>query len=252
MSRYPTFPFEGSAIRSLRLKAQKEYENEELFAFYVIRPWSLYLSLLIVKKTKLSANTITFFMMISSFLGILILASITGKLEFFIACPALFLFLYVLDVLDGEVARLRGVISNRGQFYDAGLWFSLPLIFVVFVDKCVEYYPLPVMVLEITYVTIMFELFLLVSQSLFSSDRSILMFLQKRENNFLTRVLLFTKFILSKQIVYIVVLLLSLLDNYVPVSTIIASYLCLTILSYNVYSFYKFYKILNNLADATK
>ena len=42
-----------------------------------------------------------------------------------------FFIIYILDIIDGEVARLREQTSILGEFYDAALWFTLPVYFVM-------------------------------------------------------------------------------------------------------------------------
>ncbi len=121
---YPFLPFETKKIRALRQQIQKPLNKEDLFAVFFLRPFSIYVSLLVVRFTSISANAITALMLYSSFvLPPLVILFLSGKALILAGC-AIYIWLYFLDVVDGEVARLRKKTSLWGYFMDTGLWFS--------------------------------------------------------------------------------------------------------------------------------
>jgi phosphatidylglycerophosphate synthase len=54
---------------------------------------------------------------------------------FFLGAFVVYNTIYFLDVLDGEVARLRKKISKLGEIFDATLWFYLPILYIVYLYK---------------------------------------------------------------------------------------------------------------------
>jgi phosphatidylglycerophosphate synthase len=134
---YPYMPFESPEMRGMRRSIQKSKRDEEFLAFYLFRPLSLYLSLIIFKYTRISANMLTCIMAFYSL-------ALPSLLIFFNAYNDRYLFLimfsllYMLDVIDGEVARLRVKTSKIGYVMDALLWFSIPLCYLVVVSKICE------------------------------------------------------------------------------------------------------------------
>ncbi|MDA9319158.1 CDP-alcohol phosphatidyltransferase family protein, partial [Flavobacteriaceae bacterium] len=99
--KYPSFFLDTNKIKSIRRDAQKSHDKDELTAFYLVRPWSIYISLFLKKYTKISANSVTFVMMSFSNIDQLLLIT-----------PLLFYVLYSLDMIDGELARLRKKTSK--------------------------------------------------------------------------------------------------------------------------------------------
>ena len=239
--KYPSFFLDNEKIKSIRRGAQKNFEKDEITAFYLVRPWSIYISIFLSKYTNVTANSVTFLMMTLSFIFPLIIYITSTFYELLLLSPLLFYILYSLDMIDGELARLRGKTSNIGEFYDASLWFTLPIFFSIYVYKICIFLNLPMIIFIATLVTISLEVFLLVSQSLFSSDRSVLNFLQ-RDNSAIAKLIMIFKFILNKQNIYLIypILYFSTIKYDFNFSFYFFS---LLILSYNLYSFVKFYKI---------
>jgi len=243
--RYPSFFLDSKKIRSIRKNAQKSYVNDELTAFFLIRPWSIYISIFIKKHTTISANSITLIMMIFSFIFPLFVFLTENIKNLLILTPTLFYILYSLDMIDGEVARLRNKTSPLGEYYDASLWFSLPILFSIYIYKLCFFLDLPTILFAFALVTISIEVFLLVSQSLFSSNRSVLNFLQN-DKSLKGKIILIIKFLLSKQNIYIIypILYFTLFNKDSSYSLYFFS---LLLLVYNMYSIIKFYKIKNSI-----
>ena len=66
--------------------------------------------------TPMTANQVTFFALITGLLGILFLASHTPA--FYLAGAILLQLWYLLDHVDGQIARYRNSASLTGRFFD--------------------------------------------------------------------------------------------------------------------------------------
>jgi phosphatidylglycerophosphate synthase len=115
-NKYPTLFFDSEKVKQARMKGQKKWDDDEFFAWFFIRRFSIYISLFLVNKTKISANAITLWSVLTGLLSVLVL---------FLPIPlAIFIGLifyklsYFLDMIDGEVARLREKTSNTGKWLD--------------------------------------------------------------------------------------------------------------------------------------
>jgi len=248
-TKFPSLFFDSDKITNIREYAQKIFHKEELTAFYIIRPFSIYISLFIVNKTRITANSITFTMMLLSFFfPIILFYSNTIDMLFAIA-PILFFILYILDIVDGEVARLREKISILGEFYDVALWFTFPLLFIVYIYKICEFQNLNMILFIVALTTVLGELFVLVSKELFCK-KDLFNFLNKKEN-FLYSIILLIKFILSKPIIYLLYPVLFYLFNYYMYKPNIIFILFWSgvLFSYNIYSIIKFNKIVQSIKD---
>jgi phosphatidylglycerophosphate synthase len=99
-----------------RINPTEEIEGRGNFGFYVIRPISLYFTWLIL-QTGMSANQITVLHGIVGTAG----AAMLGFADYsyrFIGLALLY-FSYILDNVDGEVARFRKQVSISGKFLDS-------------------------------------------------------------------------------------------------------------------------------------
>ena len=103
-------------LSNLKKVGRKEHETEP-YARYIIRPISIYFTWFIV-RTPLTANNITFLQIIIGCLGSIALAAP----HLFCFAPIYGVFLlqlsYVLDCVDGEVARWKKIVSSRGVYLD--------------------------------------------------------------------------------------------------------------------------------------
>lgn len=125
MHLLPSLFFDTKRVRKVRETVQKPWSKEEIWAFYALRPFSIYVSDIIVRKTALTPNALT----IS---GILFGLASTG---FYMSGTHVGIFLgflfyqlcYFFDCVDGEVARMRQLTSKGGMWLDIGLNYSQAL-----------------------------------------------------------------------------------------------------------------------------
>ena len=195
---YPFFPFESEEIKKERKKAQHNIENDEFIMFLFFRPISIFFSVFIVKNTKITANAITFVMAVIGLLGpILLVFSNTINQVLWISCIYL-LLTSLLDVIDGEVARLRKVESKVGLVLDASLWFYYPLMYIMVVFKLSQLLNLSYLMPLLVIIGVFHELFCFFSLYIYDEN------VQTVKNQSLTNKIIKLPF--SKSI-YLVVLL---------------------------------------------
>ena len=101
-------------LRNLKKIGRKPIETEP-YAKYIVRPISIYFTWLIV-RSPLSANNITFLQIIVGCLGALFLAFPYNNLPIY--GVLLIQISYILDCVDGEVARWKNLESDRGIYLD--------------------------------------------------------------------------------------------------------------------------------------
>ena len=136
---YPKLFIDTKYITEIRKKAQKQYKDDEFLAFYFLRKFSIYITLLINKVKFIKPNHVTVFMLFSAFLIPIIGYVFTENLRSFVTIMFLCLmFTYSLDVIDGELARLSGIFSKNGLFYDASLWYAYPFMYMLFCIRAFE------------------------------------------------------------------------------------------------------------------
>lgn len=139
----PSLPFESDRVRTVRARIQKPYSREEFLAWVCHRKLSVYVSLAISRYTKISANSITFLMLIISAVAPVAILSLARSGPALILGACLVHVVYFLDVVDGEVARLRGATSLLGARMDACLWVTMPAIYAACIFRaCQDYSPL--------------------------------------------------------------------------------------------------------------
>lgn len=136
---YPSFPGEGEQMKSLRRETQKPFSREDFVTFYFLRPVSIYLSLWITKQTKLSANQITYLMAILAFVAPVLVFFQKDLSSTVWVGMIMYHIVFMLDMVDGEVARLRDTVSKKGEIVDATLWFLLPTLYGVYSIKILQY-----------------------------------------------------------------------------------------------------------------
>jgi phosphatidylglycerophosphate synthase len=99
-----------------RINPTEEIEGRGNFGYYIIRPISLYFTWLIL-QTKMSANQVTVAHMVIGVIGSVLLAFVDlgtrliGVLLLYIS--------YILDNVDGEVARYKKGVSITGKYLDS-------------------------------------------------------------------------------------------------------------------------------------
>tara|TARA_B100000902_G_C27007255_1_gene762895 strand:- start:54 stop:806 length:753 start_codon:yes stop_codon:yes gene_type:complete len=246
-TKYPSFFFDSEKIKKARISCQKDFYRDEITAFYLIRPLSIYISLFIASKTKISANTITLYMLIFSFIFPVILFFVKSLKILFLLTPILFFILYFLDMIDGEVARLNNETSKLGEFYDCSLWFTLSVYFIVYIYKICELQNLSDILIIYSFITVAADLFLLVSKSLYSKKN---IFNIINIKGLVGKISIFFKFILTKQNIYILYPLLFILFNEHHYFMIISNIFWFLLLSiYNIYNILKFNRIKNSINE---
>ncbi len=107
---YPSLLVDNDLVKQRRQIAQKPKDQEEFWAFYVLRPFSIYFSFIL---QRLHPNLLTI-----TGIFLMILASgffLSGQLLF--GC-LVFQAAYLFDCLDGEVARLNQKFSRYGKSLD--------------------------------------------------------------------------------------------------------------------------------------
>jgi phosphatidylglycerophosphate synthase len=116
MSKPTKFAREEWSITAIRQRLQKRAEAEKLYARLVTRRLSPYITWLIL-RTPLSANAITALTMplaLAAGYGFS-----RGEYAAGLWAAAAWQVAYLLDCVDGEVARARRQSSRRGEFLDA-------------------------------------------------------------------------------------------------------------------------------------
>ena len=101
-------------LKNLKQIGRKSIETEP-YAKYMIRPISVYFTWLIV-RTPLSANNVTFLQIIVGSCGAVFLAFPGGYLPLY--GVILIQISYILDCVDGEVARWKKIESKGGEYLD--------------------------------------------------------------------------------------------------------------------------------------
>ncbi len=99
-----------------RINPTEEIVGRANFGYYIVRPISLYLTWLIL-QTRMSANQVTVLHMVIGLFGSVLLGFAGLKLKL-IGIAILYLS-YILDNVDGEVARYRKQVSISGKYLDS-------------------------------------------------------------------------------------------------------------------------------------
>lgn len=140
MEKYPKFIFDSKRIRESRKKIQRKIGDEDFYSSFSCRPFTIYISHFLVKYTTVKANPITFVMAFLSVLAPILLYFVNTPVLFIALTLFAYLFILFLDVLDGEVARLRNETSELGKYIDSVLWYTLGALSVVFLLKLNSFY----------------------------------------------------------------------------------------------------------------
>ena len=114
---YPYLPWDSQQVRELRGKVQKKFSEEEFLAWLIYRRVSLYLSLFLSSKSQITPNLITSLAIILAILGAFLPWLKTNSLAI-IGGVFVVQLSYILDLVDGEVARLKGLHSIVGKWLD--------------------------------------------------------------------------------------------------------------------------------------
>ncbi|WP_169713708.1 CDP-alcohol phosphatidyltransferase family protein [Paludifilum halophilum] len=130
IKKLPTLPVDSRRILEYRAVCQKPRRFEEIWSWYVLRRVSIYVTL-ILSRTPITPNGVSWFSLLFFILtGWLML---TGEPWGFLLAVVAYNLGYLCDCLDGELARLKKVTSEKGVFLDTLIRaLSIP-VFISFV-----------------------------------------------------------------------------------------------------------------------
>jgi len=116
MSR-PYLPVDSPKIRELRRRLQKPYEAEALEAWLFHRRISIYITNVILPLRSVRPNHITLLALFIAVAGTLGIWFVADPYQAVLAL-VIYHLAYLLDVIDGELARARKQYSRRGVWAD--------------------------------------------------------------------------------------------------------------------------------------
>jgi len=122
-SQWPYVWGEPSRIREIRRQVQKPLEKEELWAWLTIRRVSIYISLILSRFPAISPNLVTSIAVVLCFVASLWIVSANNAPG--LAVALVYNLVYLLDCVDGELARLTDRCSRMGLWLDEMLGFGL-------------------------------------------------------------------------------------------------------------------------------
>lgn len=117
---YPYMPWDNEDMRSLRQLIQKPFESEEFLAWILYRRISIYVSRILAVWCFITPNMITTLAIAAILLSMAVAFMWPSTTPLLIAI-GLTQFAYFLDLVDGEVARIRKQFSQFGVLLDAVL-----------------------------------------------------------------------------------------------------------------------------------
>ncbi|MCS1352009.1 CDP-alcohol phosphatidyltransferase family protein [Mechercharimyces sp. CAU 1602] len=122
----PTLPFDSDEIIALRKECQKPRALEDIWTWYILRRVSIYCAKWL-SKTAITPNAISWMSLFFFFMTGMMMIFGTGG-AYLLA--ALFYNLgYMADCVDGEVARIKGITSQKGAFLDTLIRaMSIPML----------------------------------------------------------------------------------------------------------------------------
>ncbi|TFU25811.1 CDP-alcohol phosphatidyltransferase family protein [Thermus tengchongensis] len=115
---YPYLPWDSKEIATLRKRVQKPYLEEEFLAWMVYRRISIYITVFLNSALpSITPNMVTLSAVLLTILSSTLPWLLGGSLGILLAALVMHIA-YVLDLVDGELARLRGQFSRVGVFLD--------------------------------------------------------------------------------------------------------------------------------------
>jgi phosphatidylglycerophosphate synthase len=127
--KLPTTFFDTKKIIEYREKSQTYSAKEDLWSWFVLRRLSIYFTIVFI-KLRFTPNAVSWlslgFMLLSGFL--MIMATPTAFVCAFFA----YNFGYLLDCVDGEIARITNNTSKKGYFIDLLIQAAQLPIFISF------------------------------------------------------------------------------------------------------------------------
>jgi len=240
---YPSFPGENEEMKVfLRRETQKPFSREDFVTFYFLRPVSIYISLWIQKYTRLSANQITYIMAILAFVAPVVVFFQTTLSSTIWTGMILYHIVFMLDMIDGEVARLRGTVSKKGEIVDATLWFLLPALYVVYSTKILQFIHFDILSIAIIMV-IVSSVMTFILQKIYPPKQNISKYIPQTMS-IRGRIQYMVRYMLSQGGIYLVAPLWYLSGVS---ESVLAAYWVLTL---PLYFFYSFLRLRNVLKDA--
>lgn len=134
----PCLPFESAQIRRLRVEVQKPYHREELWAWLVLRRFSIYLTLAIARITPITPNRVTVSAVFLGLIGACVTALLPTVRDSVLIGSVFFHAVYLLDLVDGELARLRKATSKVGVWLDGILMYVVHVLFIMSVLRIAQ------------------------------------------------------------------------------------------------------------------
>lgn len=123
---YPSMFWDSEKIRKYRIQVQKPWVREEFWSYYFSRRISIYVSLFLAKKQRVSPNAITLAGIAAGLIAAA--AFMYGSAAAFLIGCFFYQMCYLADCVDGEVARMNNQSSRGGVWLDIGLNYSLYLV----------------------------------------------------------------------------------------------------------------------------
>lgn len=118
MMSYPYLPWDSKEIATLRKRIQKPYLEEEFLAWMVYRRISIYITVFLNSALpSITPNMVTLSAVLLTILSSTLPWLLGGSLGILLAALVMHIA-YVFDLVDGELARLRGQFSRVGVFLD--------------------------------------------------------------------------------------------------------------------------------------
>jgi len=116
------------SIAELKIKCQSEKKNKNFLlasGYFFHRNISIYITrFLLIVFPRIKPNQVTFFLILISILGALLLAS--SNFSYQLIGILLVYFGFILDKVDGEVARYKELITLQGGYLDELYHFIVP------------------------------------------------------------------------------------------------------------------------------
>lgn len=210
---YPSLWSDSEDITALRKIAQKPFSRADYITFYSFRKFSIYLSKFIVDKTNISGNEVSYFMIALAFIAPIMIPFLHAESAIIIAGFAFFYLIYFLDVVDGEVARIRGETSELGRFLDIALWFLIDILYLTYLYALLGSLGYGSIILALAFWAILAEKFYLYVVSDFEVDsQTSRVFVDDKSKLSHLVIGAFVKFLLSKSGIYLIILVLSIVD----------------------------------------
>lgn len=109
------------------IQIERTFKEKSWWAIVFNLYLAKYITYFLVNKTKITPNQIT----TVSFL-LAIFAGIAFSFHYFIEGAILYQISYILDIVDGSIARSKNLSSKLGAFYDVFTdWLKAPILFII-------------------------------------------------------------------------------------------------------------------------